>query len=85
MKRYWVKATFRWAFLAAYVGACALILVESAIDGSGSSKQSDVIAAQVEAFFNRNYDRREVKELEDFTVTFDKDPTKKCLSRRGPG
>ncbi len=76
MKHHWVKATFRWAFLAAYVGACALILVESAIDGSGSSKQSDVITAQVEALFNRNYDRREVKELEDFTVTFDKAPAK---------
>ncbi len=75
MKRRWVKTAFRWAFLAAYVGACALILVESAIDGDGSSKQSNVITAQVEAIFNRNYDRREVKELKGFNVTFDKDPS----------
>ena len=75
MKRRWVKTAFRWAFLAAYVGACVLILVESAIDGDGSSKQSNVITAQVEAIFNRNYDRREVKELRDFNVVFDKDPS----------
>lgn len=76
MKLHWLKTTFRWAFLAAYVGACALILVESAIDGDGSSKQSNAIAAQVEEIFNKNYDHREVKELKDFNVTFDKDLSK---------
>ncbi len=75
MKLRWLKTTFRWAFLAAYVGACALILVESAIDGDGSSKQSNAIAARVEDIFNKNYDHREVKELKDFNVTFDKDPS----------
>ncbi len=75
MKSHWLKTTFRWAFLAAYVGACALILVESGIDGDGSSKQSNAIAAKVEDIFNRNYDHREVKELKDFSISFDKNPS----------
>ncbi len=76
MKLRWLKKAFQWTFLAAYVGACALILVESAIDGEGSSEQSNAIAARVEDIFNKNYDHREVKELRDFDVAFDKDPSK---------
>lgn len=75
MKFPWLKKAFQWAFLAAYVGACAFILVESAIDGEGSSEQSNAIASRVEDLFNRNYDRKEVKELNDFSLAFDKDPS----------
>ena len=76
MKLRWLKIAFQWTFLAAYAGACALILVESAIDGEGSSKQSNAIAARVEDIFHKNYDHREVKELRDFNVAFDRDPSK---------
>ncbi len=73
MKRIWLKLTAAWIFLGAYIGASATILIESAIDGEGSTKQSDAITSQVQDAIDKNYDKNAIKEISDFQVSFDQD------------
>ena len=75
MKRNWLKLTAAWIFLGAYIGASATILIESAIDGEGSTKQSDAITSQVQDAIDKNYDKNAIKEISDFQVSFDQDIT----------
>ena len=59
--------------MGAYIGASATILIESAIDGEGSTKQSDAITSQVQDAIDKNYDKNAIKEISDFQVSFDQD------------
>ena len=65
-----LKKGISFVCLGAYIGASLTILIESAIDGDHSSKQSDVITGQVQDMIDRNYDKNALKDIEDFNITF---------------
>ena len=65
-----LKKGISFVCLGAYIGASLTILIESAIDGDHTSKQSDVITGQVQDMIDRNYDKNALKDIEDFNITF---------------
>lgn len=69
----WLKTAAAFVCLGAYVGASLTILIESAIDGDNSSKQSDIITGQVQDAIDKNYDKNALKDIEDFNISFSED------------
>lgn len=78
MKTSWKKIIYRivqWGFLAAFVCACILILVESATPGTESASQSTAIATIINERIEENHDKKTIKEIEDFSFEYDNSKT----------
>ena len=65
-----VKTVFKYFFLACYVAAGAVILAESAVEGTESAAQSNSVTSIFNDSLDDDYDEENIIDIKDFDVTF---------------
>lgn len=70
MKKPSIKTVIRYASLALFVGLSLTILIESAFEGTESTKQSDAFANPIQDALDQDYDKKSLLDIKDFSLLF---------------
>ena len=76
MRRITVRGFFKWLSLGLFLTCSAIILAESAVDGTSSADKSDAITNIVQGVIDSNHDSNTIVDIHDFNLSFNNEQYK---------
>ena len=85
MRRITVKGFFKRLSLGMFLTCAAVILAESAVDGTSSADKSNAITNIVQDVIDSNHDSNTIVDIHDFNLSFNNEQYKDTYNRRNKG